>query len=214
MSAAGASEPTLPVLACKTRNAQTDFSGTDWRLPHNLRKTAAAPPRLTLSERSRLAWYEGILRVNGNFRLVGPSGWTCTALLANDGNWTMKLVPRGKKTVEQIRTEGIWGYQALGVACAYFPAARRAYDQPSLCKPPTGAKVTLESRHLATVTTPAGRSTRIAGSGYVLWYMRRPLNLTDATRCDLARADRTLCAAILGDTRARQQRSLEALIRR
>src|SRR5436309_3366407 len=82
LSAAGASESTLPVLACNTRNAQTDFSGTDWRLPRNLRKTATAPTGLTPGERSRLAWYEGTLRVNGNFRLVGPRGWTCTALLA------------------------------------------------------------------------------------------------------------------------------------
>src|SRR4051812_12418344 len=190
LPAVGATHPALPVVGCRTEDAQTDSSGHDRGLPRNLPKTLAAPSGLSSIERSRLAWYEGIQRVNGQFRLLGPRGWTCSAVLANDGNWTMRLVPEGRTPTEEGRTGGLWGYQAVGIACAYFPAARRSYDQPGLCKPPPRARVTIRSRHLATVvTSPAGRWTPFPSVAYVLWYTRAPVAETTLADCVLAPAD-------------------------
>jgi hypothetical protein len=134
----------------------------------------------------------------------------------NDGGWSMRIVPRGKKPNQEIRTDGAWGYQATGVACAYFPAVRKVYDRPALCKPPARAKVTIRNQHLATViTSPAGRWTPLPSIGYVLWYTGiRSGNETVLADCVLETAERTLCTPILMDARSRQQRALEALVRR
>src|SRR3954452_18827396 len=102
ISVASGEQPALPLTGCKTADAQTSSSAGDWRLPRDLPKAVAAPPGLTPGERARLAVYKGILRVNRNFQLIGPRGWNCSAVLAQDGNWTMTLSPPSKTPQEMI----------------------------------------------------------------------------------------------------------------
>src|SRR4051812_27918525 len=83
------SPPQLPLIGCKTWDVPTTTDGAVWKLPRNLPKKAEAPSGVTAHQASRLAWYEGLLNVRREFRLLAPRGWACSATRYEDGLWTM-----------------------------------------------------------------------------------------------------------------------------
>jgi hypothetical protein len=203
----------LPVIGCKTEVAAG--SGIPV-IPGYLPRTAPAPNGLNVDLRSKLVWYEGDVRQEGGFKLLGPRGWSCFALVGADGGWSMNVVPHRARPDQKVEVFGYYNGPGASEACDYFPSAYPASPVPSMCRPPSGATITLENRHLVTfTTTPAGTfyvtnrngefvtvRSRLSDHGFLYWYPSFG-NTAEGVHCVLPRSDRLLCERILAEARSR-----------
>jgi hypothetical protein len=184
-------------------------SGTAWR-PTSL--VAAVPASLV----GKVALYSG-----GDASVLGPTGWTCSQLLAADGSSSIAVYPPG--TPDPTTTSPTAGASLVDVqfdytghvpgtdlVCPYFPPADPSQYAGCQTTPPSGEVGTKLTPDIVSITDPVGVKGTLAGSGgsqavrgalivpHVQTGSAASINVAQES-CSLPSAQANLCPAILTD---------------
>lgn len=192
----------VPVKVCPTTYAIPGQQHT--RVTHALLA-------LSVKEAAPLAAYAG----GGTPIVLGPRGFSCTALVGADGGVHVQLTPPGAVAASKtgpaidVEVEGACVSCITAVACGLFPSA--AKDNGFACKTPRPARERV-ARLLPTVRAfidPAGVSGtgapsggRLAAVGAVVYVPERSAFAARVT-CTLEHAEAGSCQAIIADFLAR-----------
>lgn len=198
----------LPVISCPTTY------GTETN------RTPFVPRRLpTTVSSQRLSFYS-----NGLLTVLGPSGWTCGALVAMDAGQQLDVYPPGKpnysellppKGAELVRVLADYTGHLPGAqeVCALFPRSAAASEVESSgfsCHAPAAQKQRQLTPDVVTFSDPPEVTGTGAGSGGALTssgaavYPQLAYSSTASVdvsllSCTLPKRLSSLCPAILGD---------------
>jgi hypothetical protein len=207
---AASSLVSLPVVGCSTEHGDSTPNG----VPTYLASSRGAT--LPAGAAKALAWYTGDVRHERTLRVLAPRGWTCSALIATDGGWSITVSPQGTDPSnydatlpEEVSLHGSYNGPGASEACSYFQSAHAVgvATGGGSCEPGDGARVTLKGKHLAMIVAPPAGAIRFSTRRFLLWYPEDD-NAAQGADCRLPGAQRSLCTAILNEALARLQSAL------
>jgi len=164
---------------------------------------------------------------DGVHTVLGPTGWTCSQTVGNQGASGLVVYPPGTgppgATIPPAGSEGIFSIfdttgSAAGIAlvCPYFtmPSWQR-YEAHCSGQPPSGEQTSMPTPDVVAVTDPGGMSGSLEGSGgdhavsgAVIFPQSMPA-VTDGSSVSIAvescsLTDASLCPTILSDFEVRE----------